>query len=73
MSKIKLPGVRAWAWKDKYGLFNWAKSTKRALLDAGGADRTAKPVSVRLVEETELRRLLAKPKRKTLTYLAHHD
>lgn len=59
MSKQKIPGVRAWAWKCDFGLCQWAEPSRTQLIeDSDKPSSEAKPVLVRLIEETELRRLV---------------
>ena len=59
MSKSKLPGVRAWVWECDFGLCYWAQPDREQLERGRKPSPEAKPVLVRLVKETELRRLLA--------------
>ncbi len=52
----KLPGVRAWTWKDSRGLYRWTVPHRSQLHVEASGD--VKIVCVRIVEQSELRELL---------------
>jgi len=58
VSKSKLPGVRAWAWMIDGGLCRWAMPDRIRLEQDGKPSPEAHPMLVRLIPESEVRRLV---------------
>jgi hypothetical protein len=56
--KSKLPGVAAWAMRIDEGLCCWAQPTREKLIADGPDLDCYKPVRVRIIESTELRKIM---------------